>query len=173
MGEVARDPGHELRRDFDARVRRLVDDLQNSPALLARGEELKHELLAQPELRNWAASVWTDMKAGLRAQAADPDSALRRRLADTIVALGERLRDDPALAARVENGIETGVRYVAEQFSDEIAAMVSGTINRWDGRETSDRLELLLGPDLQFIRINGTVVGGLAGLAIYSVAQFL
>ncbi len=173
LGEVARDPDHELRRDFDARVRRLVDDLQTSPALLARGEELKQELLAQPELRTWAASVWTDVKAGLRAQAADPDSALRRRLGDAIVALGERLRDDPALAARVENGIETGVRYVAEQFSDEIAAMVSGTINRWDGRETADRLELLLGPDLQFIRINGTVVGGLAGLAIYTVAQFL
>ena len=88
-------------------------------------------------------------------------------------ALGQRLRDDPALAGRTESAIEAGVRYVAEQFDEDIAAMVSNTISRWDGRETSDRLELLLGPDLQFIRINGTVVGGLAGLVIYSVAQAL
>jgi uncharacterized membrane-anchored protein YjiN (DUF445 family) len=173
LSEVAGNPRHELRRDFDVRVRRLVMDLQRSPAMRARGEELKQELLAQPELRAWVAGVWSDVKAGLRAQAADPDSELRRRLAETLVALGQRLRDDPALAERVEHAVETGVRYVADQFSDEIAAMVSGTVSRWDGRETADRLELLLGPDLQFIRINGTVVGGLAGLLIHAVGQAL
>jgi uncharacterized membrane-anchored protein YjiN (DUF445 family) len=173
LSEVAGNPQHELRRDFDVRVRRLVMDLQRSPAMRARGEELKQELLAQPELRAWVAGVWSDVKAGLRAQAADPDSELRRRLAETLVALGQRLRDDPALAERVEHAVETGVRYVADQFSDEIAAMVSGTVSRWDGRETADRLELLLGPDLQFIRINGTVVGGLAGLLIHAVGQLL
>ena len=173
LSEVAGNPQHELRRDFDVRVRRLVMDLQRSPAMRVRGEELKQELLAQPELRAWVAGVWTDVKAGLRAQAADPDSELRRRLAETLVALGQRLRDDPALAERVEHAVETGVRYVADQFSDEIAAMVSGTVARWDGSETADRLELLLGPDLQFIRINGTVVGGLAGLLIHAVGQLL
>ena len=171
LGDVARNPRHELRIDFDARVRRLVDDLQSSPAMRERGEELKRELLAQPELRAWVASVWTDVKAGLRAQAADPDSELRRRLAETITALGRRLLDDPALADRVERSVETGVRYVADQFSGEIGTMVSGTVARWDGRETSDRLELLLGPDLQFIRINGTLVGGLAGFAIHAAGQ--
>jgi uncharacterized membrane-anchored protein YjiN (DUF445 family) len=171
LGEVARNPDHELRADFDARVHRLVDSLESSPAMRARGEELKRELLAQPELRAWVASVWTDLKAGLRAQAADPDSELRRRLADTIAALGQRLLDDPALADRVEQGVETGVRYVADQFSDEIGTMVSGTVARWDGREAADRLELLLGPDLQFIRINGTIVGGLAGLLIHAAGQ--
>ena len=171
LGEVARNPHHELRVDFDARVRRLVDELQTSPAMRDRGEALKRELLAQPELRAWVATVWTDVKAGLRAQAADPGSELRRRLADTIAALGRRLLDDPALADRVEDGIETAVRYVADQFSDEIGTMVSATVARWDARETADRLELLLGPDLQFIRINGTVVGGLAGLAIHAVGQ--
>jgi uncharacterized membrane-anchored protein YjiN (DUF445 family) len=171
VGEVVRNPQHELRLDFDARVRRLVDDLQTSPDLLARGEDLKHELLDQPELRAWVARVWDDLKAGLRAQAADPDSELRHRLADAVAAFGRRLLDDPALAARLEDGVEGGVRYVADQFSDEIGTMVSSTVSRWDGRETADRLELLLGPDLQFIRINGTVVGSLAGLAIHAVGQ--
>ena len=173
LHQVATDPQHELRRDVDTRVRRLVDDLQSSPEMLARGEELKAELLSQPELRQWIASVWRDIKAGLRAQADDPDSELRRRLAQTIASLGERLRDDPALAARAEQAIETGVRYVADQFSDEIGGIVTTTVARWDGNETADRLELLLGPDLQFIRINGTVVGGLAGLVIHAVGQVL
>jgi uncharacterized membrane-anchored protein YjiN (DUF445 family) len=171
IGEVARNPDHELRADFDARVRRLVDELQTSPALGARGEDLKHELLDHPELRAWVAGMWTDVKAGLRGQAADPDSELRARLAAAIAALGHRLLDDPALAGRVEEGIEAGVRYIADHFSDEIGTMVSGTISRWDAHETADRLELLLGPDLQYIRINGTVVGSLAGLAIHTISQ--
>jgi uncharacterized membrane-anchored protein YjiN (DUF445 family) len=171
--EVATDPDHELRKEADARVRSLVVELQESPIMLARGEELKAELLDHPELREWVASVWDDVKASLRHQAADPESELRRRLADTVVSLGRRLREDRALAHRVDETVETAVRYVAEHFHDEIATMVSATISRWDGRETSDRLELLLGPDLQFIRINGTVVGGLAGLLIYTVAQVL
>ncbi|HEX6167330.1 MAG TPA: DUF445 domain-containing protein [Acidimicrobiales bacterium] len=171
LGEVARNPDHELRADVDARVRRLAADLQASPALRERGEQLKHELLAQPELRAWVAQVWADIKAGLRSQAADPDSELRRRLAEAIAELGRRLVDDPVLAGRVEQGLETAVRYVADQFSDEIGTMVSGTVARWDAHETADRLELLLGPDLQFIRINGTVVGGLAGLAIHAIGQ--
>jgi uncharacterized membrane-anchored protein YjiN (DUF445 family) len=173
LHQVVRDPNHELRRDVDARVRRLVDDLQTSPAMLARGEELKAELLAQPELREWVARVWSDIKAALRTQADDPDSELRRRLADAIASLGARLRDDPRLAARAEHAIQTGVRYVAEQFSDEIGAIVSATVARWDGREAANRLELLLGPDLQFIRINGTVVGGMAGLLIHAVGQVI
>jgi uncharacterized membrane-anchored protein YjiN (DUF445 family) len=173
LHQVAEDPNHELRRDVDARVRRLVGDLQTSPEMLARGEELKAELLAQPELREWVARVWQDIKAGLRTQADDPDSELRRRLADAIASLGARLRDDPRLAARAEHAIQTGVRYVAEQFSDEIGAIVSGTVSRWDGREAANRLELLLGPDLQFIRINGTVVGGMAGLLIHAVGQLI
>ena len=134
LGEVAHNPAHELRVDFDTRVRRLVDELQTSEAMRARGEDLKHELLAQPELRAWVTTVWTDVKATLRAQAADPDSELRRRLAETIVAFGVRLQTDAALAARVEDGVETGVRYVAEHFADEIGTLVSGTVSRWDGR---------------------------------------
>jgi uncharacterized membrane-anchored protein YjiN (DUF445 family) len=171
LGEVARNPRHELRVDFDVRVHRLVDELQTSEAMRQRGEELKHELLDQPELRAWVTTVWADVKATLRTQAADPDSELRRRLAETIVAFGRRLQADPALAARVEDGVEGGVRYVAEQFSGEIGTMISGTVSRWDGRETADRLELLLGPDLQYIRINGTLVGSLAGLLIHAVGQ--
>ena len=98
---------------------------------------------------------------------------LRQRLAGSFRTAGARLQDDPVLAAKVQEGIESAVGYVAEHFNGEIATLVSGTIERWDGEETSRRLELLLGPDLQYIRINGTVVGGLAGLALHTVATVL
>jgi uncharacterized membrane-anchored protein YjiN (DUF445 family) len=117
--------------------------------------------------------AWTELKAQLRAAASDPDSELRRRLTEAIVTGGVRLRDDPGLAAMVDDGAETAVRYVAERFDGEIASLVTSTIARWDGEETARRLELLLGPDLQYIRINGTVVGGAAGLILHSIAQAL
>src|SRR2546421_83578 len=125
------------------------------------------------EHRDWLGSLWIDAKAALRSQAADPESELRQRLADAIVAAGSRLRSDPALAAKVDDVIEWGVQYVGEHFHAEIAGLVSGTLERWDADETSRKLEILLGPDLQFIRINGTVVGGLAGLAIHFVGEVI
>jgi uncharacterized membrane-anchored protein YjiN (DUF445 family) len=173
LQEVVDDPDHELRQDFDRRVRELADELRTSPEMFEKGEQLKRELLTQPQVTKWSSSLWADLKQQLRTQAADPNSELRRRLAETVQGLGVRLKEDPALRGRVQGGIETGVRYVAEHFHGEIGAMVSSTIDRWDASETSRRLELLLGPDLQFIRINGTVVGGLAGLAIYTVTQLV
>jgi uncharacterized membrane-anchored protein YjiN (DUF445 family) len=171
LAEVGSNPEHELRKEFDAWLVDLADRLEHSPELRARGDELKRELRNHPELRKWSSSLWTDLKVTLREQASDPESELRQRLAGAIVAAGERLRDEPALAAKAEQLAESGVRYVAEHFHEEIAGLISGTIARWNGAETSRKLELLLGRDLQFIRINGTVVGGLAGLAIHAVAQ--
>jgi uncharacterized membrane-anchored protein YjiN (DUF445 family) len=169
--EMAAHPDHPLRRQLDKRLATLADDLETSPSLRDRGEQLKRELLQQPQLADWAASLWADIKAQLTEQAADPDSELRRRLAAAVADAGDRLAHDEALAARVQGGIESGARYVAEQFAGEISSLVSATIARWDADETSRRLELLLGPDLQYIRINGTVVGALAGLGLHAIAQ--
>jgi uncharacterized membrane-anchored protein YjiN (DUF445 family) len=160
-----------MRRELDRRLEALVAELGTSPAMRSRGEQLKADLLEHPQLREWVAAVWRDVKAQLRAQADDPGSELRRRLAQAVQTAGTRLRDDPGLTEAAQDGIETGVRYVAEHFHDEIATLVSSTIARWDGQETSRRLELLLGSDLQFIRINGTVVGGAAGLGLHAFAH--
>jgi uncharacterized membrane-anchored protein YjiN (DUF445 family) len=170
---MAPDRGHPLRRQLDARLAQLATDLETSPSLRQRGEQLKQELLSQPELGDWVAKLWADVKAQLRAQAPDPDSELRRRLAAAVATGGHHLRDDPVLASKVQDAVEVGGRYVAEHFHGEIANLVSTTIARWDADETSRRLELLLGPDLQYIRINGTIVGGAAGLVLYTIAQLL
>jgi uncharacterized membrane-anchored protein YjiN (DUF445 family) len=157
------DPHHELRRELDLRLAKLARDLETSPALRERGEQLKRDL----------AEVWSDAKDTLRAEAADPDSNLRRRVAEGIVAGGRKLQTDAVLAARVEAGLESLVTYVVEHFKGEIAGLVSSTIAHWDAEETASRLELLLGPDLQYVRINGTVVGGAAGLLLHALADVL
>ena len=171
--EMAGDRDHELRRQFTARLAKLAVELETSPQLRDRGEQLKHEILAQPELREWVARLWREAKSELRAQACDSESELRRRMVVGIVAAGNRLGQDQAIAATVQSGLESAVSYIARNFDGEIASVITSTIARWDAHETADRLELLLGPDLQYVRINGTVVGGLAGLILHAVSDLL
>jgi uncharacterized membrane-anchored protein YjiN (DUF445 family) len=173
LKEMAADRDHGLRKQFDARLRLLAAELETSVDLFERGEKLKHDVLSQPVVREWVASVWADAKAELRAQACNPESQLRRQLVSGIAASGRRLQDEPDLAATVQNAVERGVGYLTEHFDGDIAAFISGTISRWDAEETASRLELLLGPDLQYVRINGTVVGAVAGLALHTVSAAL
>ena len=168
---VVADPNHEMRRTFDEKVAEFIERLETDPELAARVDELKLELLAHPELRTWVSGLWADLKTNLRDQAADPDSEVRTRLTGALVAAGERLAIDPQLQEKLSEVLERAVRYIAEHYGDEIGELVSGTIARWDADETSRKLELLLGRDLQFIRINGTIVGGMAGAVIHAVAH--
>jgi uncharacterized membrane-anchored protein YjiN (DUF445 family) len=168
---VVADPNHEMRRTFDRRVVEFIVRLEHDPEMAARADELKAELLAHPELREWVSGLWGDVKRALRDQAADPESRLRRGISGAVVAAGERLAIDDALQQKVTEFLERAVRYVAEHYGDEIAELITGTIARWDAEETSRKLELLLGRDLQFIRINGTIVGGMAGAVIHAVAD--
>ncbi len=171
LDDMVNDRGHDMRQHLDERVAGLIDGLQHDPDLIARGESLKQEVLELPALRDFVGTAWTDLKDGLRRQAADPDSPLRDRLAASIAATAQRFVDDPVLIAKVQDGLEIGVHFVVTQFDEEIAGVVTHTIARWDGDETARRLELLLGPDLQYIRINGTIVGGLAGLVLHTFAE--
>jgi uncharacterized membrane-anchored protein YjiN (DUF445 family) len=173
LGEVATDPHHELRRSVDERAVKLAAELQTSPALLARGEEIKDELLDHPEVRAWSANLWTSMKAALIEATEDPGSQLRMRLEEALVQAGRSLESDPELRVKIDRWVVDAVGYVAEQFRGEVAALIATTVQRWDPDETADRIELQVGRDLQFIRINGTVVGGLAGLVIYTISQLL
>jgi len=173
LRDMAADRNHDLRRQFDARLRLLAAELETSVDLGERGERLKHEVLSQPQVREWVASLWADAKGQLRAQACDPGSQLRRRLVAGILAGGRRLQDDAELAATVQTAFEGAVGYLVDHFEADVVEFVSGTIGRWDAEETASRLELLLGPDLQYVRINGTVVGGLAGLVLHAVSRLL
>ena len=166
---MAADPDDETRQQFERWIAGLPDRLETSPELRERGERLKREVLGSAGLRDWSSSWWQKAKDTLRAQAADPESELRHRLADVLVATGGRLGSDPRLADGLERLVESGARALAVQFHDELADLVTGTIERWDAAETSSQLELLLGHDLQYIRINGTVVGAGVGLALHAI----
>jgi uncharacterized membrane-anchored protein YjiN (DUF445 family) len=166
---MAADPDDETRRQFDAWIAGLPDRLETDPELRERGERLKHDVLGSTMLRDWSSELWQKVKDALRTQAADPESELRRRLADVLAAAGRRLGSDRRLADGLDRMIESGVRALVDHFHDDLAGLVTGTIGRWDAAETSSQLELLLGRDLQYIRINGTVVGAGVGLILHAV----
>jgi uncharacterized membrane-anchored protein YjiN (DUF445 family) len=173
LAAMAADPGDEARRQFEKWLAGLPDRLETSPELRERGERFKRDVLGSAGLRDWSSSLWKKAKETLRTQAADPESELRRRLADALAAVGRRLGSDRHLQESLERVVESGARALADQFHDELAGLVTGTIQRWDAAETSSQLELLLGHDLQFIRINGTVVGAGVGLALHAIALAL
>ena len=173
LAGMAADPDDEARRQFEEWIGGLPSRLETSPELRERGERLKHDILGSAELRDWSSSLWRRAKDALRTQAADPESELRRQLTAALVAAGQRLGSDRRLQEGLERVVESGARALADQFHDELADLVTGTIERWDAAETSSQLELLLGPDLQYIRINGTVVGAGVGLALHAIALAL
>jgi len=170
---MAGDPDDETRRQFDAWIAGLPDRLETDPELRARGERLKHDVLGSTLLRDWSSSLWQKAKDALRTQAADPESELRRQLADLLAAAGRRLGSDNRLSDGLERMVESGARALADHFHDDLAELVTGTIERWDAAETSSQLELLLGRDLQYIRINGTVVGAGVGLILHAITLAL
>ena len=173
LAVMAADPGDETRQQFEAWIAGLPDRLETSAELRERGERLKREVLGSAALRDWSSSLWQKAKETLRSQAADQESELRLRLADLLVEGGRRLGSDHRLQEGLERMVESAARALADQFHDELADLVTGTIERWDAAETSSQLELLLGRDLQFIRINGTVVGAGVGLALHAIALAL
>jgi uncharacterized membrane-anchored protein YjiN (DUF445 family) len=173
LEEVGADPRHELRRSYDARLRTYVHALRTDPETAAQVEELKRELLEHPAVRVWSGSLWSNVKNAVVAAASDPESELRGRLV-TLIRDGARLLEtDPTVRELVQRHSTRMAGYVVERFAGDLADVVGSTVARWDTDETSRRIELQVGRDLQWIRVNGTVVGGLAGLVIYTVAQML
>lgn len=173
LQEVADDIEHPMRATFDERLATLADQLARSPSMRARADQLKEELIDHPAVRDWSSTMWADIKASLLAHADDPDSDLRRRLVEAVANLGERLRDDPTLRARVDRWVASTAVEVVERSKGEVGEVIASTVARWDSTEATERIELQVGRDLQFIRINGTVVGGLAGLVIHTVGMLI
>ncbi len=171
--KVRRNPDHELRRSATKFLFEFADDLQNDEATVARAEKVKEQIMAREEVAKAAETAWTAAKRILLESVEDPSSALRARIADSVIHIGESLRDDSDLRDKVDNWIVRAAQHLVSQYGTEITAIITETIERWDADEASRRIELHVGRDLQFIRINGTVVGSLAGLIIYSIAQLL
>jgi uncharacterized membrane-anchored protein YjiN (DUF445 family) len=173
LADVSSQPEHELRKNFDRYLRDYAVALRTDPEKAARVENAKIDLLERPDVREWLSGLWAYLKQAILSAAADPDSDLRRTVASVTMQVGTALRDDPALQATVDGSLQRLVSHVLARYSDDIAELISGTVARWDAADTGRRLELQVGRDLQFIRINGTVVGALVGVVIYAVSQLL
>jgi uncharacterized membrane-anchored protein YjiN (DUF445 family) len=173
LADVSVTPNHEVRLSIDARIRALAVKLRDDPVLIAKCETMKLELLEHPDVQGWLQSLWGEVKSSLLEAANDPTSDLRRRLVHGFANAGRRLGVDHELQAKVDGWIERVVLHVAEHYRGEVAELISSTVERWDSAETGRRIELQVGRDLQFIRINGTVVGGLAGVAIHAFSELV
>ncbi|MFI8366097.1 DUF445 domain-containing protein [Streptomyces sp. NPDC085466] len=166
-------PTHPARGAIDRFLTDYAADLQSDTDTRARVERLKSDLLARPEIQDIIASAWASVRALILAAAEDDQSQLRLRARASLISLGKRLASDPRLQAKVDGWLESAVTYVVTTYRAEITSLITDTVAGWDADQTSKKIEANIGRDLQFIRINGTVVGALAGLAIHTISHAL
>lgn len=169
VDDVAADPSHPIRADIEIMLSRIADDLRNSEDLAARIEESKLRMLESPELAAAIESQWHVLRESLGRAASEPGSDLEERLGELIQWWAQRVLEDDALRGRIDAWIAEAAERLANQWDDEVIGLIEATVAGWDATEISHRLELQLGRDLQFVRINGTVVGALVGITIHAL----
>jgi uncharacterized membrane-anchored protein YjiN (DUF445 family) len=173
LAEMIVQPDHPLKAKVSLMLEGLADKLVHDPETRERVETAKRELIANPAVGQWWQSVWERLRRKLIDAARSPDTALAGQLTTMLGELGGALREDPRLQAQINRFARRTLVGVTARYGDEIVRLVSETVKRWDARTVSDRIEGAVGRDLQFIRINGTLVGGLFGLCIHAVDRLL
>jgi uncharacterized membrane-anchored protein YjiN (DUF445 family) len=167
LGEIGDDPLHPARTQFNERLKQLRHTLQADEQLIEKSAALRDEFLDHAAVREFFNDLWLKVRAFLLEALADPNSNLRVGLEKEMRAVGKTLAQDDEVAARLDLWLREVVIYIVENYRNPLSEIVSDTIEQWDASQTSHRIELYIGRDLQFIRINGTVVGGLVGVALY------
>jgi uncharacterized membrane-anchored protein YjiN (DUF445 family) len=168
---VRADPEHEIRATFDRLLANLAVDLQHDPQTIARVERARDGLLTHPQSGELLDHLWSTARQSIVDLVDDTDSGLRPQISDQLVRLGDSLQQDPELAATVNRWVADSVVHVVTTYRGDVTAVISETVRAWDAEETSARIELYVGRDLQFIRINGFVVGALVGVVIHALTQ--
>ena len=171
LKELSADPNHALRQRFDTSLRDFIERLNTSPEFAARVDAWKEEFLDNDAARRFSASVWQDAKAALARYASNPESKAPGVLENALTTFGQKAVDDPELLAKLDEFAVDVAVFLVSRYQDEVADLIASTVSAWDPELTSRRVELAIGRDLQFIRINGTIVGGLAGTVIYLISS--
>ena len=171
--EIRDMPDHPARGSIDTFLADFARELREDPQTRERVERLKSEILARGEVQDVIASAWSSIRAMLMAAAEDEQSELRLRVRASLISLGARLARDDRMQHKVDDWIEGAATHVVTTYRGEITSLITETVAGWDADQTSRKIEANIGRDLQFIRINGTVVGALAGLAIHSLTHAL
>jgi uncharacterized membrane-anchored protein YjiN (DUF445 family) len=172
LGEIADDAHHPLRTRFDEALDDFIERLRSSPETIARAEAIKEDALTHPALREFADSLWRDGKEALIRHAEQPETAEPTAVQRGLANLAQAVLDDPTLLQKVDRWIVDALGYVVEEYRHEVAHLIEHTVEQWDPDATSQKIELQIGRDLQFIRLNGTLVGALIGLILYSITQW-
>ncbi|EIC00093.1 DUF445 domain-containing protein [Pantoea sp. Sc1] len=171
LDDVALDQGHELRLGFNRAVEKLIVKLQSDPEMAARADEIKGWLKEDASFNRYIGELWNDMRNWLKADFSSEESRVQEKIGDAARWLGETLAADPALRDSMNQHLEQAARSVAPEFARFLTRHISDTVKSWDARDMSQQIELNIGKDLQFIRINGTLVGGTIGLILYLLSQ--
>ena len=171
--EVRDDPTHALRERFDIAIDNFIEKLNSSPAVAARIESLKEELLLSDTARRFSSGLWVRAKNALVRYAEAPDEVAPGAIERAINSFGQAVLKDPELLRRTDEFIVDIAMFLVDRYQSEVADLIAHTVQSWDPDVTSLRVELAIGRDLQFIRINGTLVGGLAGMVIYLVSKLM
>ena len=167
--DMAVDPHHPLRAKAEEGLAQLAVKLRNDPDTRAKVEEWKNEMVANEAVSNWLGEVWEKSRAGLLKGARDPDAALAGKFGEALRQLGETLQKEPRLARAINQFARRAAAGIVASYGSGIVKLVSETVRAWDAGTVTERLEAAVGRDLQYIRINGTIVGGLVGLAIHTI----
>jgi uncharacterized membrane-anchored protein YjiN (DUF445 family) len=173
LAEVLVFPDHPLRIRLEEGLEHLADKLQHDPEMQAQVMELKAEILANPAMALWFEAMWERLRLAMLKGLRNPDQALAGQLGESLAQLGHALRTDPVIQLQVNRFARRTLAGIASRYGDQIVRLVSETVRRWDAHTVTDRVEAAVGRDLQFIRINGTVVGGLVGLVLHAVDVLL
>ncbi len=168
--DIRHDPTHHARQALDSMLRQLAHDLQHDADTQARTEKLKDRLLDHPQVLASSVDLWNALRRALQASLVDPEGAVRTRMLVELTAFAKRLVDDSDLRKRLDLLAADAAVFAIDRYGAELTAVITHTIERWDGKEAARRIELHVGRDLQFIRINGTIVGGLVGVVIHAFA---
>jgi uncharacterized membrane-anchored protein YjiN (DUF445 family) len=171
--EVQVDYEHPIRRSIVRLLNRIAAQLQSDPVIIERVNSAKMRLVDRPEVRHTISDIWISTKKTLRAEASNPDSELRTRVSVLIANFGSKISTDSDLQETIDNAIENAASHLVDRYRDEISAVITDTVARWDAGDTAKKIELQVGRDLQFIRVNGTIVGALAGIAIHAIGEFV
>jgi uncharacterized membrane-anchored protein YjiN (DUF445 family) len=173
LQEAAEDPGHRLRVKVEEGLMTLAYDLQHDPEMQARIDRARDELVANPAMQRWLDGLWQQLRENLLKAARDPDAALAGKLGEAVRQIGVTLQNDGDLRALVNRFVRRVAAGSAARYGDSMVKLVSETVRGWDAGTVTDRLENAVGRDLQYIRINGTLVGGLVGVTIHAVDVLL
>ncbi len=173
LDEIAADPRHPRRQAFDELVEGYIERLKSDAALRDKIEEMKRGFLAHPGIAKYVDGLWDDLRGWLASDMAGPDSRVRAKLASAASAIGASLAANPALRDSVNEHIERTVEGLAPQLRDGLSEHIAGTVRAWRDEDLVREIEHSVGRDLQFIRLNGTLVGGLIGLALYALTHLL